>query len=47
MEIWKRRNHTVRGKGDHRHVGDKELPYDFINVEKLLTDFWQAVGDWI
>lgn len=36
-----------RGKGDHRHVGDEELPYDFINVEKLLTDFWQAVGDWI
>ena len=27
------------GKGDHRHTGDKEEPYDFISIEQLLTDF--------
>jgi hypothetical protein len=28
-----------RGKGDHRHEGDKEAPYVFISVEQLLHDF--------
>jgi hypothetical protein len=28
-----------RGKGDHRHLGDKEKPYRFSSVETLMDDF--------
>ncbi len=28
-----------RGKGDHRHVQDKEESYNFTSVERLITDF--------
>jgi len=28
-----------RGKGDHRHLRNKEAPYRFRNVESLMTDF--------
>ncbi len=28
-----------RGKGDHRHDGDQEIPYTFISVEQLIQDF--------
>lgn len=28
-----------RGKGDHRHAGDDETPYRFIDLERLLADF--------
>ena len=31
------------GKGDHRHVTDKEGPYVFIDTDKLLADFWREV----
>lgn len=27
------------GKGDHRHYGDVEEPYRFVDVEKLIADF--------
>jgi hypothetical protein len=30
-------------KGDHRHVGDVEMPYSFDTYEKLLADFWADV----
>jgi hypothetical protein len=30
-----------RGKGDHRHLGTVESPYEFVNVATLLKDFWQ------
>jgi len=32
-----------RGKGDHLHLGDKEFPYIFISVEKLIIDFLSEV----
>lgn len=32
-----------RGKGDHRHVGDRELPYSFQSVRRLIGDFWADV----
>lgn len=32
-----------RGKGDHRHTSDIELPYVFIDVTTLLADFWRDV----
>ena len=28
-----------RGKGDHRHLGKKEEPYYFTDVETLIEDF--------
>ena len=34
-----------RGKGDHRHIGKKELRYEFVDEEKLLNDFWQDVKE--
>ena len=31
------------GKGDHMHVGDIERPYWFIDPERLVADFLDAV----
>jgi len=28
-----------RGKGDHKHIGDREQPYAFVDVERLIADF--------
>ena len=28
-----------RGKGDHRHYGDREEVYRFVDVETLVADF--------
>jgi len=37
-----------RGKGDHRHYGDREEAYEFKSVERLIVDFtadvWKARG---
>jgi hypothetical protein len=30
---------NAEGKGDHRHYGDRELPYKFQSLEKLWKDF--------
>lgn len=35
-----------RGKGDHRHVGDREDEYSFSSVEQLLADFQSDVEHW-
>lgn len=35
-----------RGKGDHRHVGDRESAYTFVSVEQLLADFRSDVERW-
>ena len=35
-----------RGKGDHRHVGDKEFEYFFRTVDDLLDDFERDVDNW-
>lgn len=32
-----------RGKGDHRHDGNKESSYAFVDVPTLIRDFIQAV----
>lgn len=34
------------GKGDHYHLGDKELPYSFSTIPALLADFWNRVDEW-
>ena len=28
-----------RGKGDHKHLGEMEIRYRFVSVEKLVADF--------
>lgn len=28
-----------RGKGDHKHIRDLELPYVFVDVDQLIADF--------
>jgi hypothetical protein len=33
------------GKGDHRHLRDKEHEYRFKNAEQLLLDFWSDVEE--
>lgn len=33
-----------RGKGDHCHIDDQEMPYTFVHVEQLLEDFIAAVS---
>lgn len=35
-----------RGKGDHRHLGDTEVPYVFTTLERLLADFQRDVEQW-
>jgi len=35
------------GKGDHKHIGDRELPYRFSNVDALLDDFRSDVRKWL
>jgi hypothetical protein len=35
-----------RGKGDHRHVGNREEDYTFTSVEQLLADFQSDVERW-
>ena len=35
-----------RGKGDHRHLGDREDDYAFTTVEQLLADFERDVNEW-
>ncbi|MET7242052.1 DUF6516 family protein [Methylobacterium sp. EM32] len=35
-----------RGKGDHRHDDDRETPYHFVGIDRLLGDFVEAVEVW-
>ena len=32
-----------RGKGDHKHTRDAELPYTFQNPARLVADFMQDI----
>jgi hypothetical protein len=31
------------GKGDHKHINDRQEPYLFTTVEQLLADFWAEI----
>ncbi len=33
-----------RGKGDHRHYGGREEPYEFSTPERLVADFLSDVA---
>ncbi|TQE99412.1 MAG: hypothetical protein FKY71_08705 [Spiribacter salinus] len=32
------------GKGDHKHIDNREVPYRFTTPEQLLADFWAEVN---
>jgi hypothetical protein len=34
------------GKGDHKHIGDKQEPYAFTTYDALLADFLNDVHAW-
>jgi len=34
------------GKGDHKHIGESEIPYVFTTSKELLKDFWNDVDNW-
>jgi len=36
-----------RGKGDHRHINGKQLPYLFSTPQQLLADFQNDVRQWM
>ena len=35
-----------RGKGDHKHLGNKELTYRFVSTDRLFNDFWRDVKEY-
>jgi len=35
-----------RGKGDHRHIGEKEEDYAFTTIDQLLDDFERDIANW-
>ena len=34
------------GKGDHKHIGNIEVNYEFINIDQLIADFFEDVKRW-
>jgi hypothetical protein len=34
------------GKGDHRHVGLREVAYRFVSLGRLMADFRSDVEEW-
>lgn len=34
------------GKGDHKHIGGREIPCEFTDLDTLLRDFWREVDNW-
>jgi len=34
------------GRGDHKHIGNEEVPYVFTTLEKLVADFWNEIDEW-
>lgn len=32
------------GKGDHKHLGGREVPYTFTTLEQVVCDFWADVA---
>ena len=33
------------GKGDHKHIGNEEVPYVFTTLEQLVADFWTEIEE--
>ena len=45
-EVSRVRYDNERGKGDHRHIGEREEDYVFATLEQLLEDFRRDVENW-
>jgi len=41
-----RRFDNETGKGDHKHLGEREVPYRFAGLRQLIADFWEEVAKW-
>lgn len=41
------RYNNEAGKGDRRHIGRREFPYRFVDLEELFQDFWRDVEQWL
>jgi len=35
------------GKGDHRHVGSRQFPYEFRGLERARDDFLVSAREWL
>lgn len=35
------------GKGEHKHIGDRQFSYVFVDTETLLNDFLDDVARWM
>ncbi len=35
------------GKGDNKHLAEIEVPYAFVDLERLRADFWSDVESWM
>ena len=46
-EVCVLRYDNERGKGDHKHIGEGEVPYRFVDFETLLADFISDVRRWL
>jgi hypothetical protein len=34
------------GKGDHKHLGERQVPYRFVDLATLQADFWTDIAMW-
>jgi Family of unknown function (DUF6516) len=34
------------GKGDHKHIDGREVPFAFQSPEQLIDDFWREIENW-
>lgn len=32
------------GTGDHKHIDETEVPYAFVSLRQLITDFWNEIA---
>jgi hypothetical protein len=37
---------NAAGKGDHRHIGESEKAYRFIDLDQLMADFERDIARW-
>jgi hypothetical protein len=34
------------GKGDHKYIREREVPYAFHGTDRLIEDFWAEIDNW-
>jgi hypothetical protein len=35
------------GKGDHKHLGGRQVPYTFTTLDRLVDDFWADAAPYL